>query len=275
MIIRDLTTLEDCVRVVALQKDIWGYADGEDIVPSAVLIVSVKRGGILIGGFEADELKGFVYSIPAVKDGRLTQWSHMLGVTGEVRGTGLGVRLKMAQRERALAMGIDEIEWTFDPLQILNAHLNMARLGAIAEEYEENIYGESSSPLHRGSPTDRLVALWRVSAPHVERRILAAGQIVARDASVMEAPQVIAAVEAGGGLEPSDPVLTLDDRRVLIEVPGQFTDMLAHAPDRARRWRLATRTAFQTYFARGYRAVDFLLGRDRKQGQYLLQRRDG
>jgi len=272
MLIRDLTTLDDCVRVVALQKDVWGYDGSEDIVPSAVLIVSVKRGGILIGGLEGEELKGFVYSIPALKDGRLTQWSHMLGVTGDARGTGLGFRLKLAQRERALAMGIEEIEWTFDPLQILNAHLNMTRLGAIAEEYAENIYGESTSPLHRGSPTDRLVALWKLPAPHVERRIHAAGQIVARDASVMEAPKVIAAVDAGGTLEPSDPALTLDARRVLIDVPGEFTDMLAHDPDRARRWRLATRTAFQTYFGRGYRAVDFLLGRDRRRGQYLLQR---
>jgi predicted GNAT superfamily acetyltransferase len=272
MLIRDITTLDDCVRVVALQKDVWGYDDSEDIVPSAVLIVSIKRGGILIGGFEGDELKGFVYSIPAVKDGRLTQWSHMLGVTAGARGTGLGIQLKLAQRERALAMGIEEIEWTFDPLQILNAHLNMARLGAIAEEYEENIYGESTSPLHRGSPTDRLVALWKLSAPHVERRIHAAGQIVARDASVMAAPPVLAAIEAGGTLEPSAPVLTLTDRRVLIDVPGEFTDMLAHDPERASRWRLATRTAFRTYLARGYRAVDFFLGRDRKRGQYLLQR---
>ncbi len=272
MLIRDITTLEDCVRVVTLQKDVWGYDDGEDIVPSAVLIVSIKRGGILIGGFEGDELKGFVYSIPAVKDGRLTQWSHMLGVTADARGTGLGFQLKLAQRERALAMGIEEVEWTFDPLQILNAHLNMARLGAIAEEYEENIYGESTSPLHRGSPTDRLVALWRVSAPHVERRIHVSSVLIARDASVTQAPKILAAAEAGGTLEPSDPLLTLDDRRVLIEVPGEFTDMLAHDPDRARRWRQATRTAFQTYFGRGYRAVDFLLGRERKLGQYLLQR---
>jgi predicted GNAT superfamily acetyltransferase len=274
MLIRDITTLEDCVRVVALQKDVWGYDDGEDIVPSAVLIVSVKRGGILIGGFEGDDLKGFVYSIPALKDGRSTQWSHMLGVTGEARGTGLGLRLKLAQRDRALAMGIDEIEWTFDPLQTLNAHLNMARLGAIAEEYEENIYGESTSPLHRGSPTDRLVASWRLSAPHVERRLRGSSILVARDASVMEAPKIIEAVGADAALEPSDPTLTLDARRVLIDVPGGFTGMLAGDPARAHRWRTATRTAFQTYFARGYRAVDFLTSTDRGRGQYLLQRKD-
>ena len=207
MIIRDLTTLDDCARVVALQKDVWGYDDGEDVVPAAVLIVSIKRGGILIGAFEGEQLKGFVYSIPALKDGRPTQWSHMLGVTRDARGSGLGLRLKLAQRERAIAMGLDVIEWTFDPLQVLNAHLNMTRLGAIAEEYEENIYGDSSSPLHRGSPTDRLVALWKLSAPHVDRRIHGSGALVARDASVTKALVVNAARVNGGVLEASEPDL--------------------------------------------------------------------
>ena len=73
-------------------------------------------------------------------------------------------------------MGLDLIEWTFDPLQALNAHLNFGRLGVVVEEYEENIYGESSSPLHRGSPTDRFVAEWRLTAPHVERRIRHRGE---------------------------------------------------------------------------------------------------
>src|SRR6476646_869091 len=217
MLIRDITTLEDCVRVVALQKDVWGYDDSEDIVPSAVLIVSVKRGGILIGGFEGDALKGFVYSIPAVKDGRSTQWSHMLGVTRDARGMGLGLRLKLAQRERALAMGIEEIEWTFDPLQAPNAHLNIARLGAVVEEYEENIYGVSTSPLHHGSPTDRLIAVWRVATPHVERRLTSAAGLTARDASVLDSPIVNPSTTTGGELEPGAPDLTRQDRRLLVE----------------------------------------------------------
>ena len=150
MEIRDLTTLDECRQVAELEKEIWAYTDAEDIVPPPVLIVSVKRGGILLGAFDRDGvLQGFVYSIPAVKEGRLTQWSHMLGVTREARDSGLGAALKFAQRERALAMGIELVEWTFDPLQALNAHLNFAKLGVVVEQYEENIYGDSSSPLHR------------------------------------------------------------------------------------------------------------------------------
>ena len=112
----------------------------------------------------------------------------MLGVVSKARESGLGRRLKLAQRERALAMGVDLIEWTFDPLQATNAHLNFARLGVVVEEYEENIYGDSSSVLHRGSPTDRFVAQWRLTAPHVERRIASDGVALIRDSAVAAAP---------------------------------------------------------------------------------------
>src|SRR4029453_5157315 len=118
MHIRPLTTLDECRAVTALEKTVWGYTDAEDVVPPPVLIVSIKRGGILLGAFdELGAMKGFVYSIPGIKNGRLTQWSHMLGVTADVRAQGLGLRLKLEQRTAAIAMGIDLIEWTYDPLQ--------------------------------------------------------------------------------------------------------------------------------------------------------------
>ena len=98
------------------------------------------------------------------------QWSHMTGVLPEYRG-GLGYRLKLAQRERALAQGYDLIEWTFDPLQAMNAHFNFAKLGGVVEEYAVNFYGESTSALHRGTPTDRVVLSWRIAEPHVVRRL--------------------------------------------------------------------------------------------------------
>ena len=176
MHIRPLTTLDDCRRVAAFEKTVWGYTDAEDVVPAVRAdrldqawrhpARCVRRRG---------EMQGFVYSMPGMKDGRPMQWSHMLGVAPTARDAGLGTRLKLAQRDAALAMGLDLIEWTFDPLQALNAHFNFAKLGVVVEEYEENIYGESSSPLHRGAPTDRFVAEWRITTPHVERRIAAHG----------------------------------------------------------------------------------------------------
>jgi predicted GNAT superfamily acetyltransferase len=273
MQIRPLTTLEECRQVVELEKVVWGYTDAEDVVPSPVLIVSIKRGGILLGAFDAaGVMKGFVYSIPGLKDGRAIQWSHMLGVTADARDSGLGARLKLAQRDRTLEMGIDLIEWTYDPLQALNAHLNFAKLGVVVEEYEENIYGESSSPLHRGSPTDRFVAEWRITTPHVARRIAAWGQPVVRDGSVAAAPVVNPSLPGEPWLRPGPGVPNLDDPRVLVEIPTGFGDMQAQSPELALDWRLETREIFQSYLGRGYRAVDFFLSRENRRGHYLLAR---
>jgi predicted GNAT superfamily acetyltransferase len=268
--IRPLTTIDDCRLVAALERSVWGYTDAEDVVPPPVLIVSVKRGGILLGAFdESQSLKGFVYSLPSIVDGRPAQWSHMLGVLADARAAGLGVRLKSAQRDAALAMGLDLIEWSYDPLQTVNAHLNFARLGVVVEEYHENLYGESSSPLHRGVATDRFIAQWRLREPHVERRLAASG-LLARDSSVASAPVANPSTEGTHWRTPSAGDLTLDDRRVLVEIPAGFSEMLAADPALARDWRASTRAIFTHYFARGYRAVDFFRGD--ASGQYLLAR---
>ena len=258
--------------MAALEKVVWEFTDSEDVIPAALLIVSIKRGGILLGAVDgAGTLKGFVYSMPAVKDGRLTQWSHMLGVATEAREGGLGLRLKLAQRDYALRAGVDLIEWTFDPLQALNAHLNLTRLGAVVEEYEEDVYGQSTSPLHRGTPTDRFVAEWRLSAPHVERRISAAQSPLIRDSTVMSAVLVNPSTEVDGWLEPPQRHVEVEgDRRLLVEIPTGFTDMQQRNPDLALEWRIATRSIFQTYLGRGYRVVDFFLSREARRGQYLL-----
>ena len=275
MEIRPLTTLEDCRAVAAMEREVWGYTDAEDVVPPPVLLVSVKRGGILLGAFDAaDVMRGFVYSMPAVKDGRPTQWSHMLGVEKAARETGLGARLKLAQREYALHMGIDLIEWTFDPLQALNAHLNFAKLGVVSCDYEVNIYGESSSPLHRGTPTDRLVAEWHIMKSHVERRLNGWGQSIIRDESVAAAPIVNPALDGMVWIRPGLADLTIDARRILVEIPTDFGEMLVGDPDLALVWRLHTREIFQTYFAQGYQAVDFFLAREAGKGHYLLAARD-
>jgi predicted GNAT superfamily acetyltransferase len=270
--IRPLTTIDECRQVAALERSVWGYTDPEDVVPPPVLIVSVKRGGILLGAVDDEgAMKGFVYSIPSVKDGRLAQWSHMLGVVPDARGSGIGVMLKLAQRQAALGMGVDLIEWTYDPLQAVNAHVNFARLGVVVSEYEENIYGESSSPLHGGTPTDRFVAEWRLREPHVERRLQAAGGPIVRDGAVARAVVVNPSRGAGDlALRPGKADLSLDARRLLVEIPCGFSQMLADDVSLALEWRLATREIFEHYFARGYRAVDFFLSRAAGRGHYLL-----
>ncbi len=268
--IRPLSTLDECRRVAALEKVVWGLPDSEDVVPSSLLIASIKRGAILLGAFEGEALRGFVYSMPAVKYGRLTHWSHMLGVAAEVRGQGVGLQLKRAQRDQAIAIGLDLIEWTFDPLQALNAHFNFARLGVVVEEYEQDMYGQTASPLHLGTPTDRFVAEWRLTAPHVERRVSLPGAALIRDQSVMSAAAVNQCHAHGEWLTPSTPRLDFETRRLTVEIPTDFTDMQSRQPDLAMEWRLNTRSIFQTYLRRGYRVVDFFLAREARRGQYLL-----
>jgi len=276
---RDLTTLEDYAQVVELERRIWGPGY-DDVVPVPILAVSVLRGGILIGAFAreterqaAERMVGFVYSLPGIKHGKATQWSHMLGVVAEHRNDGTGRHLKLLQRERTLAMGLELIEWTYDPMQALNAHLNFARLGVVVEEYEENVYGTSSSPLHKGNPTDRFVAEWWIAKPHVERRLQGgSAALTLRSNEVVDAPAANRATPQGDWPACADVNLALDGRRLRVEIPMHFTEMLSGAPEKALEWRLATREIFRTYFGRGYRAVDFFLDRPNGKGAYLLTR---
>jgi predicted GNAT superfamily acetyltransferase len=269
--IRDLTTIEEFRQVVALEQAIWGYTDAGDIVTVPVFIFTVHRGATLIGAFEpGGRMVGFAYGVIGMKDRRPMQWSHMAGVLPEYRG-GLGFRLKLAQRERALRQGLDLIEWTFDPLQAMNAHFNFAKLGGVSDEYAVNFYGESTSALHRGTPTDRLVVSWKITEPHVIRRLEPAA-LRARAHEVTAAPAVNTTVLEGPWRTVTDVDLALDDRRVWIEIPTGFTEMQQQAPERALGWRMDVRRMFEHYFGRGYRAVDFVLRREQGFGRYLLAR---
>ena len=273
IVCRDLTTLEEYAQVVELERVIWGPGYDE-VVPVPILAVTVLRGGILIGAFAGDRMVGFVYSLAGIKHRKPTQWSHMLGVLDQHRNDGTGRRLKLLQRERTLAMGLDLIEWTYDPMQALNAHLNFTKLGAIVEEYEENVYGTSQSPLHRGNPTDRFVCEWWIRKPHVERRLLGPPKLTIRTNELSDAGRVNRAVPAGEWLTCQGIDLALDTRRLTVEIPTGFTDMLSRAPDLAMEWRMATRQIFTAYFARGYRAVEFFLDRPNGKGAYLLTQKE-
>lgn len=266
--IRDLHGLEDYRAVVRLEQEIWGYTDPADIITVPVFIITVKRGGILIGAFDdQDRMVGFAFSLVGFKGGRATQWSHMMGVVPEHRRGGLGRALKLAQRERALAAGFDLMEWTFDPLQALNAHLNFATLGVVCDEYARNVYGESTSALHKGTPTDRFVVEWHMRTPHVERRVSRNDRALSvRAVEAAEAPTVNATREAGPWRRPIACDLGVEAPRLWVEVPASFTEMQQQAPDLALEWRHQTREVFETYFSRGYKAIDFELDRRR----YLL-----
>ena len=157
--------LEACF---ALQKEVWGFAD-VDMVPVRLFNVAQKIGGQVLGAFDGKELIGFALGIPGMRNGRSYMHSHMLAVRSSFRNSGVGRRLKLFQREDALARGVELMEWTFDPLEIKNAFLNIEKLGAITRRYNVNQYGMVSSVLQAGLPTDRLVAEWWLKSKRVER----------------------------------------------------------------------------------------------------------
>jgi predicted GNAT superfamily acetyltransferase len=277
-VIRDLGSVADCHEIVELQRVVWG--DDAETVPASLLLVSARHGGILLGASWRDRLMGFVWSMPAWRPDRVpAHWSHLLAVHPEARGHGLGAHLKVAQRARAMAQGVELIEWTFDPLQAANAHLNVTRLGATSASYAVDLYGPMHGVLHRGTPTDRLVAEWHLRQPHVERRLarIAAGEgappaLVAWDASVTRAPELVAVGREGAWVSCRGVETVPDASRLTLAVPPNFTAMQQQAPEVAAAWRLGAREAFTTAFAHGYRVVDFFLDREQGGGRYLLAR---
>ena len=178
--------LEACVQ---LQIETWGY-DESDIIPRKAFLVGQKIGGQVIGAFDTElpgagsngtpeSMVGFAMSLPGVKTGKESSngrpepylHSHMLAVRGHYRDRGVGAQLKLEQRREALSRGIRRMEWTFDPLEIKNAHLNIHKLGAIVRRYYVNFYGVSSSRLQGGLPTDRLVAEWYLDSERVSEAL--------------------------------------------------------------------------------------------------------
>jgi predicted GNAT superfamily acetyltransferase len=170
ILIRPCAGFEELSACVQLQVEVWGYGD-RDVVPRRVFIVSKSIGGQVMGAFDtslpgagsggdADSLIGFAMALPGIAQGRPYLHSHMLAVNPDYRNRGIGRRLKLFQREEALARGIRRMEWTFDPLEIKNSFLNVAKLGAVVRRYAPHFYGVSSSRLHGQVATDRLYAEW-------------------------------------------------------------------------------------------------------------------
>ena len=173
--IEPLVSQEHFREAVELQKTIWGF-DEIELLPVRLFVVATKIGGHAFGAFDGDRMIAFCLAIPGIKPGgKAYLHSHMLGVLPGFRDLGIGRRLKLTQREDAIARGIDLIEWTFDPLEVRNAYFNIERLGAIVRRYVRNQYGTTTSHLHGGLPTDRCIAEWWVAkeritgAPVVER----------------------------------------------------------------------------------------------------------
>src|ERR1700758_5130929 len=210
---------------VDLQKQVWGYAE-IDTVPDQMFIVARESGGQVLFAFDQEKPIGFALAFAAIDEGTIYLHSHMVGVVSGYQNRGVGRLLKLAQRDEAIARGIKLIEWTFDPLQLRNAHFNLVRLGAVVRRYIPNFYGRTSSPLHAGLPTDRLVAEWWIQSTRV--------------ADILSGKSVIGASNG-----------------VRVSLPSTIRQICVADVQEAEKIQKRLREQFERQFAEGRSAVGF------------------
>ncbi|MGA7290944.1 MAG: GNAT family N-acetyltransferase [Terriglobales bacterium] len=295
--IRDLRTIDELSQLKAVEKEVWGLAD-DDTLPLTLAIACKAAGNIFVGAFDAskndgnksaaaknkdsaknkdfakdkDRLVGFAFGFLGREHGQTTIHSHMLAVLPEYRHLDLGSRLKQAQRERAMAIGIHEMTWTFDPLQSRNAHFNFSKLGVVFDTYKVDFYGpETSSILHQNG-TDRLWVRWILNSRRVRDRLAGKnGRAETLDAMKLLAPLV--RFDPSGKPERADLRESLARQRISIEIPGDILEVERADMARAREWREATRWAFREALKAGFFVAEFCRSIRGQQGPgaYLLQ----
>ena len=228
--VRSCSEVEELRTFVALQKEVWGFADNE-LVPLRIFSLAPKIGGQVIGAWDGGTLVGFAFSIPGTRNGHAYLHSHMLAVKAAYRNSGLGRRLKLFQREDAIAHGYELIEWTFDPLEVKNAYFNLERLGAIARRYNINQYGITSSPLQGFLPTDRLVAEWWLKSKRVEKLMVDQVQPACAEAMHIEVPAEIYAWKANAETRQKAAELQLRNREQFLKAFSQGLACLRYGRD--------------------------------------------
>ncbi len=236
-----MTDLEGFARCEALQIEVWGYAD-LDTVPKRLFLIAQKIGGQVIAAYDAalpggagkyENMIGFAMALPGYRNGHAYLHSHMLAVSAAYRNAGIGRGLKMAQRDDALARGIELIEWTFDPLEIKNSYLNIERLGAISRRYAANVYGDTSSELQGGLPTDRLYAEWWLKSKRVTSVIGGAGVLKQRVVQTVTVPHEIYAWKANAEDQPKALAVQTANREELQRAFRGGLDIVGFSRDEA------------------------------------------
>jgi predicted GNAT superfamily acetyltransferase len=242
---------------VEIQKQVWGD-DFTEIIPVSMLKVVQQVGGIVVGAFVDRRMVGFLFGISGIRDRQLAHWSDTLAVLPEYRDLGIGRRLKCYQREVLLREGVQRIHWTFDPLESRNAHVNLTRLGAVADEYRRDFYGATASVLHQGMETDRLVASWDIRSDRVARRLV--GERPRSAPAAAGAPLVNRWRSSSEVTVAGEPDLAITAPVVRLAIPADIQALRTRAPAAALEWRSTTRAAFEAYLGRGYTATDLERG---------------
>jgi predicted GNAT superfamily acetyltransferase len=276
---RNLASFDDLKQVESVEREVWGLSD-RDVVPLTLAVATKEAGSIWIGAFDGPKLVGFVFGFLGLEGGRLTIHSHMLAVLPAYRDLDLGYKLKLAQRERVLSLrtgavhaAIEEITWTFDPLQSRNAHLNFAKLGVVSSRYEVDFYGpETSSVLHQNG-TDRLWLRWPISSRRVQSRLQGRNdRAEALDALSTLTPLV--QFNGDGCPVRTDLAEALGRQRIAIEIPSEIAAVEQKDANLAREWRLATRWAFTEALESRFFVAEFCRTVRGQQGPgaYLLEK---
>jgi len=278
--IRDLKSIDDLSQLKAVEKEVWGVT-GEDTLPLTLAIALKAAGNIFVGAFDKDKdkdndkLVGFAFGFLGRERGLPTIHSHQLAVLDAYRHLDLGSRLKQAQRERALAMGIREMTWTYDPLHSRNGHFNFSKLGVVSDAYKVDFYGpETSSMLHRNG-TDRLWVRWMLNSRRVRDRL--AGKSTNARLETLDAMRLLAPLvrfDPSGSPARADLAESLARQRLSIEIPGDILEIERTDMGLAREWREATRWAFREAVKARFVVTEFCRSVRGQQGPgaYLLQR---
>jgi predicted GNAT superfamily acetyltransferase len=270
--IRELETVADLERALELERNVW-QCDASDVVPITLAVASRAAGSLWLGAFDGHELVGFAFALPSLDHGEVAFHSHTVGVRDDYQSSGVGYQLKLAQRNRALALGIRKMTWTFDPLRSRNAHLNFCKLGVVSDRYEIDFYGtKSSSPLHTNS-TDRLWVMWSLAEARVEHR-LKGKDLRPEMLDVLAHLDPLVRFNGDGRPAAGDLQSALARQRIAIEIPGDIDRIEREDVALGREWRLATRHAFSEALKAGFIVKEFCRSIRGQQGPgaYLLER---
>ena len=241
--IRELHDLEDFVRVQDVARRVWSFPERQ--LPATADLQTVRHvGGMTAGAFEGREMVGFVHGLPRTNLSEPCHHSHMLAVRPEWRGRDVSVRLKLFQRSWCLAREIRLVTWTYDPLLLKNARLNLVRLRARAVAYLPDHYGTLGG-LYGSLPTDRFEVHWRLNAPAV--RQASRGQSSPGRLDAAELPRATASRIPAA-------------RRVAVDVPAGAPELYSTHPEAARRAQRRLRRIATRLFARGYEATAVAAG---------------
>lgn len=238
-LLEDIDQFRQCVEIQHLS---WGFSEAET-VPMRSLVVCAKIGGQVFGAVDDQGfVLGFLNAFPGYRDGKVFLHSNMMGVRPEYQNCGIGRQLKLAQREEALSRGINLVEWTFDPLEVRNARINLELLGAICRTYLLNAYGVTSSRLHGGLPTDRLVAEWHLNSARVKSRL---------------------------GSTPAP--LVQSDGMVSLEIPLNIQHLKSTEPEAAARIQSGVRERMTELFKRNFFASRLAIDAANHRATYLFE----